>query len=509
MNISQLFGRRKRWLISIAVLIAAGSILLINKLLHRQDNTEEILTYAVGRGPLVISIVESGTIQAQERIVIKNTVPGNTTVLWVIDEGSQVKEGDELVKLDASDLEERRFSQQLKVESAEAQFIRSREDYEITQSQASSDIEKAETTLAFARQDLEKYVNGEYPQELREAEIRITLAQEELQRAQETLKWSGKLFEQKFISQTELQADELAEKKAQLNFETAKSEKDLLETHTHKRKLAQLQSDVKQSEMALDRINRKARANILQAKVDMTAKEAEFQRQKDKLAEIDENIKATVVLAPSDGQVVYATSAAQRHWHGNNEPLDAGKSVREQESLIHLPDTTKMMASIKVHETRVKRLSEGMPAVIKIDALPSAKFTGHVNKIAPLPDPTSSWLNPDLKVFDTEVYIDKNENGLRTGMTCEVEIVEESHLDALYAPVQAVVQIGGRPTVYVKDSRGRITPRQIVIGKDNGRMVHILDGIEEGEQVLLTPPLSRSEAPPAQAQPREHDTKKN
>ncbi len=34
------------------------------------------------------------------------------------------------------------------------------------------------------------YVEGEYPQLLREAEVRITLAEEDLQRAEEKLKWS-------------------------------------------------------------------------------------------------------------------------------------------------------------------------------------------------------------------------------------------------------------------------------------------------------------------------------
>ena len=64
--------------------------------------------------------------------------------------------------------------------------------------------------------------------QLKEAEAEITLAQEKLTRARETLKWSKTLFDEKYISQTELQADELAEKEKALNLELARNNRDHL-----------------------------------------------------------------------------------------------------------------------------------------------------------------------------------------------------------------------------------------------------------------------------------------
>ncbi|MBT3192052.1 MAG: efflux RND transporter periplasmic adaptor subunit [Verrucomicrobia bacterium] len=491
---SQTPNQRRRWIPGAALLatITIG-ILIVHQYVPSGTTQDQHLTFAVRCGTLVISLSESGTIQAQDKIIVKNTVPGNTAILWIVEEGTQVKQGDLLVELDSSEIQEHRFTQQIKVQNADALFVRAREDLAITQSQAESDIEKAEMDLSFAEQDLTKYIEGEYPQSLREAEVRITLAEEDLQRAEEKLKWSRVLFEQKFISQTELQADELSERKAALDLELARGKKNLLEQYTNKRDLAELQSDLKQSKMALARVRRKAKANIVQTEVDFRAKEMEFNRQSDKLEELEAHIKATRVIAPSDGLVLYATSAKRRQHGSGEEPLAPGRQVREREPLIHLPDTSKMMASIKVHETHVKRVSPGMPARITVDALPNALFTGRVEHIAPLPDATSFWLNPDLKVYDTQVYIDEGMEGLRNGMTCEVELVAGTYSDALSVPIQSVVRINGKPTVFTVNARGTAEPREVRVGGDNNRMVHILAGLTEGERVLLTPPLRDSE----------------
>ena len=137
----------------------------------------------------------------------------------------------------------------------------------------------ANLTLEFAELDLKKYQEGDYPNLRKEAQVKITLAQEELERAEETLAWSKKLFNEKYISNMELQADELAKKKAKLNLELERNNLDLLEKFTNSRNLSQLNSDVKQAEMTLERTKRRARADIAQARADLTAKDSEFNRQ--------------------------------------------------------------------------------------------------------------------------------------------------------------------------------------------------------------------------------------
>ncbi len=257
--------------------------------------------YEVKSGPLIIDVVESGTIKAREQLVIKNEVEGKTSILYLIPEGTQVKKGDLLVELDASTLMDAKIDQEIKVQNAEATFVNATETLAVVENQAKSDLDLAKLTLEFARQDLKKYTDGEYPNDLQKARAEITLAQEELARARERLEWSKTLYEEKFISQTELAADELAEKKKALDLVLAKNNLDLLVNYTNQRDLAQRKSDVSQAEMALERTRRKARADVVQAEAELKARKAEFQRQKDKLEKILEQLGKTGIFSPANG----------------------------------------------------------------------------------------------------------------------------------------------------------------------------------------------------------------
>ncbi|MBT4814792.1 MAG: HlyD family efflux transporter periplasmic adaptor subunit, partial [Lentisphaerae bacterium] len=438
---------------------------------------------------LNISVSESGTIKSREQIILKNEVEGRTTILFLIPEGTKVKEGELLVELDASKFEDSKVDQEIRVQNAEADFIRSRENLAVTKNQAQSDIDKAELAFRFAKEDLVQYKEGEFPKQEKEIVAKITLAEEEIQRAEETAKWSRVLFGEKYLSQSELQGDELTTKRKKLELELAQGNLALLRDFTYKRRIAEMESDIKQAEMALERVTRKASADVVQAEAQLRARESEFSRQKDKLAKIGEQIKKTRIVAPAEGLVVYATSA-KASWRGNSEPLDEGQDVRERQELIYLPTASLFMAEIKVHESNLDKISLGMPARITVDALPGKTYTASVAKIAPLPDAQSMFMNPDLKIYRTQLHVDGGGGELRTGMNCRAEIGVASYGDTVYVPVQAVLRVNGVPTVFIAQEDAEPIQRQVEVGLDNNRMVRIAKGLELGEKVMLTPPLS-------------------
>jgi len=490
-------GRAAVWVAVAVCLVAGGLWQSRRRAAAATANSAAELTCPVTAGTLVISVTESGTVKPRETTVIISQLEGTSTILYLIPEGRLVKKGDLLVELDASRLVDQRVDQEISVRNAEASFIKARENLEVVRNQAKADLEKAELTLRFAQEDLKNYKDGEYPNQRRDMQVRIAIAEEKVQRAAETLKWSQRLYDEKYLSGTELQGDALAAKQTALDLELAQGNLRLLEEHTYKRQIDQLTSDVTQAEMALERIRRKTSADVVQAEADLAARDAELARQKGKLQKLGEQIEKAKITAPADGAVVYATSA-QFSWRGNVDPLSEGQQVRERQELIYLPLADTFMAVVKIHESSLKKIYPELPVRLTVDAVPGRDFTGKVAKIAPLPDQQSVFMNPDLKVFATEIHIDGGGDVLRTGMTCAAEIVVARYENALSVPVQCVVRVGGKPTVYtVRD--GRTEPRQIEIGMDNNRVVHVLSGLKAGERVLLTPPLGSSAAGSDQA----------
>lgn len=480
--------RGRSLLLALLVLGSAGAAYAWLGREQDRATTPDEATFVARKGPLRIGVSESGTIQAKDQVVIKSEVEGQPTIIYLVDEGTPVQAGDLLVELDAAALIEDRIDRQIEVQNAEAAFVKAREDLAITKSQAESDIAEADLAHRFAIEDLKKYEEGEYPRLVTEAEAKITLALEELENAAETLRWSEQLFEEKYISQTELDGDRLAKNRAQLEHQLAVDALNLLRDYTHKRSKDELAANVEQTERSLDRVKRKAAANIVQAEAELRAKESEYNRQQLRLEKLDAQIANCRIVAPSGGMVVYATTG-RGNWRRDDEPLEEGQSVRERQELIHLPTTGSMMAEVQIHESSLKKVQLGQRVDVTIDALPGRHFTGSVTKISPLPDGRSSWLNPDLKEYPAEIDLTGTLEGVRTGMSCRAEIIVAQLDDVVYVPVQAVVRIGRTPTVYVLARDGTFEPRAVEVGFDNNQMIHVESGLAEGEVVSLAPPL--------------------
>ncbi|MGI5922479.1 MAG: efflux RND transporter periplasmic adaptor subunit [Lentisphaeria bacterium] len=441
----------------------------------------------VEEGPLVINLTEAGSIKPREQIVIKSQVEGRVSILYIVPEGQRVKKGDLLVELDSSTQKDNLVNQEITVQNASASHVQAQENLEVVKNQAAADVDKAELDLLFAKEDLIKYEEGEYPKTLNELESRVTLAAEELQRAQDKLKWSTTLFEEKYLSETEFRSDTLACKRYELELKTAQNNLALSQNYTYKRQVAQLESDVRQRTMALERIQRSSRANVVQAEAQLLARELELNRQRSRLTKIQEQIEKSLIYAPADGLVIYATSS-RGPWRSNTQPLEEGQEVFERQELIYLPTADTFDAEIKVHETNLKKIFVGLPVRIRIDALPGRVFLGKIAKIAPLPDAQSMFMNPDLKIYNTTVNIDGGDGVLKSGMNCEAEIIIEQYAKAMFVPVQCVVRAAGTPVVYIRQGDS-VERRDVEIGLDNNRMVRILSGLAVGDEVLITPPL--------------------
>jgi HlyD family secretion protein len=491
--VSKIMAKRHRFIPRFLTILVVLSLSAVGGYFYLQgqkpatENPGEVL-FPVAKGRLTISVTEAGTVKPRDQVVIKSEVEGRATILYLIPEGRRVKKGELLVELDTSALLDAKVDQEIRVQNAEASYLQSKENLAVVKNQAKADMDKAQLSLRFAKEDLIKYKEGDFPNKLSDYEGRIALAEEDVQRTKDKLESSEKLFAEKYISETEVKGDRLAAKKAKLDSKLAASNLKLLKEYTYRRQVDQLSSDVKQAEMALERIKGKVAADVVQAETTLRARESEFRRQTGKLEKLGEQIVKAKIVAPTDGAVVYATSA-QFSWRGNVEPLDEGQEVRERQELIHLPTAKTFMAEVNIHEASLKKIYTGLPVRLKVDALPGKDFTGSVHKIAPLPDARSMFMNPDLKVYKTEILIDGDSDVLRTGMTCQVEIVVEQHDTALYVPVQCVVRVGGKPTVFVRNGE-KTTPQLVEIGLDNNRYVRIISGAKEGDKVMMTPPLA-------------------
>ncbi|MBP7637662.1 MAG: HlyD family efflux transporter periplasmic adaptor subunit [Kiritimatiellae bacterium] len=477
---------KKKWIIGALVAVLAVTAWMLT----RKGGTagEQVPVFAVQRGPLTIAVTSGGSIQSRDKVVISSELEGNNTVIWVITEGVNVQPGDLLLEFDASDLVEKRNEQEIAVANAEANLIIAEEKLGITEGDCEAALLDREVDQMLANMALEKYQKGDYPQQVRQYDADIALADEELKRAVEKLEWSERLAKEGFLTRTELQADELALQRKQLDLEMSMTKINVLTNYTVLQQRSTLESTRRRAERALARVKWQNKASLRQVETEVNARTRERDRATNRLEELNFQISKSKIYAPTNGMILYASTVqiASRKWW--IKPLEVGSMAVERQELIYIPLESGMVVEVMIPEASLNKIDTGMPARVKIDAFPGRVFDGRLVKIGILPDGQSAQLNPDLKLYKCEIECDFKDITIRPGMSCDVELIKEAYEDALYVPVQCVVRVEGVPRVYVNDD-GEWVPRIVRVGLDNNRMIHVLEGVRAGEEVMLAPPV--------------------
>jgi HlyD family secretion protein len=420
--------------------------------------------------------------------------------LFLIPEGTQVKEGDLVCELDATQQLDKRVAQEITLRNADAAFIKAKQNYEIQKSQNDSDIKRAEQALSFADVDLVKFREGDKAAKEAQASEKIKLAEEENTRASDKFNWSQTLFDNGFLTSTELEADRLSRSRAEIQLEQAKRDRDLLVRFQLPRDEAELVAKLEEARRELDRVKLQAAARLVDFEADMRTREAQYNLEREKLQKLENQIAKAKMRAPRAGMVVYAQQDSGGRM-GGSQPIQEGTSVRERQDIITIPSATGMVAQVSLHESVLKQVSVGQSCLLKIDALGAREFQGRVSFVAVLPDQNSWWANPNTRLYRTEVQILDGIPDMRPGMSCQIEILVEDIPNATYVPVQAVFRSGGDNIAFVTRPGGKYEERKVQVGRYTTNWVEILSGLEVGELVTLTPPVGFSPAPAPQTAP--------
>lgn len=161
---------RWRWVWRIAVIAAVlgGGYAIFHR--HEAAN-QSGTTFAARRGPLQITVLEGGNLEAMEAQEIKSEVHGQTKILFVVEEGytvtqEDVDKGKVLVELDSKELQDRKIAEELEYQNAAATFTEATEEFAIQANQNRSDIMTAKLAAKFARMDFQKFMGVESAKEI-------------------------------------------------------------------------------------------------------------------------------------------------------------------------------------------------------------------------------------------------------------------------------------------------------------------------------------------------------
>ena len=402
-------------------------------------------THVAQRSELLVTLTEDGNVESADNLDIKCEVAGGSTILWIIDDGQNVQQGDLLVRLESSQLEEQISLQKILYEKARASRI-----------QADRDFESAKISV-------QEYLEGTFRQSLQDFESKITIAMANLRSAENSLEHTERMFRKGYVSPLQLEAQQFAVERAKLDLASAKTAKDVLERFTKPKMLTSLQAQQAATE---------AKKN---------SENASFELEEARLHRLEGYLKKCRISAPKAGMAVYANDSRGR-WGSQQSEIKEGAQVRDQQNILRLPDLSKMQVKVTVHESKVERIQRDMRARIRIQ---DREFQGCVITVGTQPEPTS-WFSASVKEYATIVKIDGESKHLLPGMTAEVEILVAHLNNVIVVPVAAVFELAGHTFCYVK-SGDKVDRRAVEVGQSNDKLVELKSGVTEGETVVLNP----------------------
>lgn len=205
--------------------------------------------------------------------------------------------------------------------------------------------------------------------------------------------------------------------------------------------------------------------------------EAQVQQAQASLDQLNEQLSYTTLVSPMDGVVLSR----------DVEIGDAVSSILVLGStatlVMTLGDTTQVYVQGKVDEADIGSVYLGQPARIRVESFPNKTFNGKVTKIAPL-----GVEKDNVTTFEVRVSIDNPTGELKANMTANAEVLITEHKNALSVPEQALIYDNQKNAfVFVPDPKQKDGQRKIPVkaGISNGSKTEILDGLKEGDTVVL------------------------
>ncbi len=399
------------------------------------------LTHTASLGSLSVTVTENGAVESSNNKEIKCLVQGGSTVLWVIETGTLVQPGDELVRLDQSKIEDKILQQRIVYETALANKI------------------TAESDVAVAEISITEYLEGSYREERSLVEKEIFEAEQSLRKTELSYDSAVRLTAKGVLKGLQLEGEKFAVDSSKKDLELKKTKLLSLEKYSKEKMLQQL------------------RSTLRAAQAKLASFEASLELEKTRLDREKKQLENCIIKADTSGMVIFPSMAAWK----DTPDITEGAAVREQQTLLIIPDVTKMQVKVGIHESKVDRLKVGMPAKVQLQDL---ILDGEVSEIAEVTRP-AGWWTGNLVKYDTKIAI-KPHAGLKPGMSAVVDVVLANHENVITIPVASIVESKEGFSCWVQTADG-VKQRLLRLGDTNDEFSVVQDGLAEGDKVVLNP----------------------
>lgn len=478
---------RRRWaaprvrrlgMASAGVIAASGALVVGWPRPSDQPPTSAV----VAEAPFVHALVERGTVSASRMLLYASTIAGvQAKLIDIVAEGTAVRTGDVLFRLDPVPFEEQVARETAVVAAAEAELLRAREDLRLEEMKTASDADAAQEQLSAAEAGLVSERDGRGPLALVEAEVAANDAARERRLAETTVGDMRALLQQGFVTRVELERAEEALRQADDRQRLATLKLETLRTYDRPAALDRSRAGVSSARKGVESAAEAGRARLMQRRADVALAVNRLAEAQQRLRVASDRLSRTTVRSTSDGLVVY-----RELFFGSDKrkPLP-GDEVWPSQPLVAVPDSSQLIVETRVREIDLHKVSSSQRVTVTVDAYPGVVLPARVVTVGALAqdDPARAG----TRFFPVTVQLLGTDARLRTGMSARVSIEVAAFDRVTVVPLSAIVDDGGVTRVTVVTPFGRES-RVVDVLAENDQVAAIRQGVTAGDTVLLVDP---------------------
>ena len=438
---------------------------------EEEETTQQVVE--VVRGDLIVSVSGSGNIETSRDARLSFGSGGRIDKIYV-EKGDEVSQGEVLAELDADALELAKTQAEVALTQAElaltqAQLNQQTAEYNLKNTQDTKDT--LELALLNAQINLR---NAEHHlDETRDIYTwpEIEVAQDDVDDAKAFLDYLlsfGPTQEQLDYAQARLDAAESTLDAMINSYDT--EEVAIAKLQVEAAVMAEAQAQKNLDELIEDITIMELQLEAAKASVEQARESAALGRES--LDQAQKQLDEAIITAPIAG-VVASLSAEE----GDIIP----SPTMSPQPVIYLIDPTGLELVVEIDEIDVPEVKLGQEVIIELDALPDTEFKGVVTIIYPLATEVGG-----VVLYDVKIELDVPEDsGIKVGMSASADIILANRSNVLLVPDRAITEDGeGRTMVKVMVNE-QIEERLVEIGISDGFDTEIINGLREGEMVLI------------------------
>jgi len=418
----------------------------------------------------------TGTVQPKNRTVVPAPITGKME--WVMDEGTRVKKGVEVARVDCTERLENLEQLKLELSVVEAELRRAKLEAQLVEESLDFDVKKAVLEQELAR--LRRSVLGpplESDVELSRLIVEQTkFAMDASEREYDRLR---KLGEKGVESGHTIALSKLNFEKARADYLKAAADHELLLKGDAPEDIAVADEQVKRADVALELAKARKTSQSAFEATQVRVAEVGVERTKVLMNLQQQRIDSSRVTAPADGVVLYP-----RTW---GMPLRQGDPVWQSNRLLDIADPSVMSVEAIINQVDWPRVQPGQKVEVRLVAFPGRLFHGSVVNVGKLARDRSVILREDLAdVMSLHIVVDVEEQASeqRPSYTANISIITDRLENAVAVPRGAVVHHAGGDFLWVKEGEAAVL-RGVTLGPSDATNVVVEKGLRLGDRVLV------------------------